>query len=65
MSEHARLHESERLVMVTDRKPKTRAAAEGSRPSASAESTMATWWEGVFRRYNSVLRLEVNVVRQA
>jgi hypothetical protein len=50
------------LVMVAWREPKTRSAAEGSSPSASADSTMATFWEGVFRRYKGVLRLEVNVV---
>ena len=50
--------------MVACRWPKTRSAAEGSSPSASADSTTATCWEGVFRRYKGVLRLEVNVVRQ-
>src|SRR5215469_12879763 len=29
------------------------------------ESTTATWWEGVFRRYNGVLRRALNVVRHA
>ena len=37
----------------------------GSSPSARAESTMATWYEGVLSRYRAVLRLAVNVVRQA
>ena len=37
----------------------------GSNPSASAESTIATWWEGVFSRYNGVSRRALNVVRQA
>ena len=53
------------VVMVACRKPKTREAAEGSSPSARAESTWATCWEGVFSRYKGVLRLEVNVVRHA
>jgi len=35
------LHGIERLVMVACRKPKTRSAAEGSSPSASADSTIA------------------------
>src|SRR5215472_16879089 len=43
--------------MVACRKPKTRSAAEGSSPSASAESTMAICCEGVFKRYRAVLRL--------
>ena len=47
------------------RKPKTREAADGSSPSASAESTMATLWEGVFNRYNAVSRRALNVVWQA
>src|SRR5579864_6109387 len=42
--------------MVAGREPKTREAAEGFSPSASAESTWATCWEGVFSRYNGVLR---------
>ena len=37
----------------------------GSSPSARAESTMATWYEGVLSWYRAVLRLAVNVVRQA
>jgi hypothetical protein len=36
-----------------------------SSPSASAESTMAIWCEGVFRRYMGVWRRAVKVVRQA
>ncbi len=56
---------TERLVMVACRKPKTREAAEGSNPSASAESTTAIWWEGVFKRDNGVSRRALNVVRQA
>lgn len=51
--------------MVICRKPKTRSAAEGSNPSASAESTTAIWCEGVFRRYNGVSRRALNVVWQA
>ena len=31
----------------------------------AAESTMAIWCEGVFKRYKGVLRRAVNVVRQA
>src|SRR2546429_729394 len=53
------------VVMVACRKPKTREATEGSSPSARAESTWATCWEGGFSRYKGVLRLEVNVVRHA
>jgi hypothetical protein len=34
-------------------------------PSASAESTIATCCEGVFRRYKGVWRRALNVVRQA
>ena len=34
-------------------------------PFSEAESTMAIWCVGVFRRYRAVLRLEVKVVRQA
>ncbi|HZU03007.1 MAG TPA: hypothetical protein VFA10_25285 [Ktedonobacteraceae bacterium] len=45
--------------------PATRRASDGSSPSASPVSTMAIWWEGVFRRYRGVLRLEVKVVWQA
>jgi hypothetical protein len=52
-------------VIVAGRKPKTRSAAEGSNPSASAVSTMAIWYEEVFKRDKGVLRLEVKVVRQA
>ena len=37
----------------------------GSSPSASAESTMATCCEGVFRRYNGVSRRALNVVRHS
>src|SRR5215472_2956631 len=44
------------VVMVACRLPKIREAADGSSPSASAESTMATCWEGGFRRYMGVLR---------
>ena len=51
--------------MVACRKPKTRSAAEGSNPSASADSTTATCCEAVFSRYKGVSRLEVKVVRQA
>jgi hypothetical protein len=58
-------HGSERLVIVDCREPKTRSAAEGSSPSASAESTMATCCEGVFKRYKGVSRRAVNVVRHA
>ena len=43
----------------------TRSAAEGSSPSARAESTMAICCEGVFKRYKGVFRLEVTVERQA
>ena len=42
--------------MVACRKPKTRSAAEGSNPSASADSTTATCCEAVFSRYKGVSR---------
>jgi hypothetical protein len=61
----AHQHGTERLVIVACRKPKTRRASDESSPSASAESTMAIWCDGVFKRYKGVLRLEVNVLRQA
>jgi hypothetical protein len=53
------------LVIAACRKPKTRSAAERSCPSARAESTTATWCEGVFNRYNGVSRRALYVVRQA
>jgi hypothetical protein len=56
---------TERLVIVACRKPKTRSAAEASSPSASADNTTATCWEGVFRRYKGVWSRALNVVRQA
>jgi hypothetical protein len=48
--ERASPRATERLVMVACREPKTRWAADGSSPSARAESTTATWCEGVFSR---------------
>ena len=53
------------VVTVACRKPKTRSAADGSNPSASAVSTIATCWEGVFKRYNGVSCRALNVVWQA
>src|SRR5689334_22570744 len=45
------------VVMVAGRKPKTREAAEGSSPSGSRViPIMATWDEGVLRRYRAVVR---------
>jgi hypothetical protein len=58
----AHQHGTERLMIVACRKPKTRSAADGSSPSASAESTIATCREGVFSRYNGVWRRALNVV---
>jgi hypothetical protein len=40
-------------------------ASQAETGGKGQESTMAIWCEGVFKRYKGVLRLEVNVLRQA